>query len=607
MNIKRNAFISIVLILVFVFSSAMPAFGQDLVPVSSIGGGSSVFVFRGAVAGAARRASFGPRGVRTKAQRIETAKRIKKQYDTLAKAEPRRPRSPVVEPTKPPPPSMPKAQASKVFAGIGEYYIDLNDADNAIDAFREAYMLDAKNAKAVAGLSDALATKGNEYLFSEQTPKAKAFFLEAIKYNPQNAIAYFGLGEVFTDTDERDEAIASYEKALAGDKKLTEIYLPLGILYFQKGEIAKADNILSKAEASKIETSESDVLLGAIRSSQNRMPEALDALNRAQQLDPSNAEAFYYKGDILLRQGNQAAALNEFQKAIALKPAYFEAFRASGQANLELKKYPEAVTAYKSATRIRNDNAETYAGLAEAYRYTGNFADAESAYTTAKDLFMRNPDFNKDDVADLYSKIGYTIGRQCEIGLSKGIACRWPSAIEVFKKAVDLAGSPLDNANLGWAYYNAARVDINMRHPEKARPNLELAKAALEKALATGGPKIADGVLQNLGGVLIDLGDYAGAVERLTPVVVRQPSWTFSKYALGTAYFKLNNFTEAVRMFNAALDADKDNVSYLTSLGYAQLKLRNAKEVKKVAERLRKLDPAQAKKLEQQAMIEGVK
>jgi superkiller protein 3 len=608
MSIKRNAFISLALIFTFIFSAAMPFYGQDLVPVSSIGGASSVFVFRKAVAGAARRFTSTPHGVRTKSQRLETAKKIKKQYDTLAKVEPRRPRSTVVTPDKVPQSvaTMPKAQASKIFAGVGEYYIDQNDTDQSIDFFRESLTLDAKNAKAVGGLSEALAAKGNEYLFAEQTSKAKAFFLESIKYNPQNAVAYFGLGEVYTDLDQSDQAIVSYEKALAGDAKLTEIYLPLGILYYQKGEIAKADGILTKAQANSIENSESDVLLGAIRSSQNRMPEALDALNRAQQLDPKNAEAFYYKGDILLRQGHQADAITEFQKAVALRPNYFEPLRASGQAYLELKKYPEAVAAYKMATRFKNDNAETYAGLGEAYRLTGNYNDAESAYATAKDLTMRNPAFIKDDVADLFSKIGYSIGRQCELNMRKAIACRWPSAIDAFKKAVDLAGSPLDNANLGWAYYNAARVDINMRQPDKARPNLELAKTALQKALS-GSPQIADGVMQNLGGVLIDLGDFTGAIQQLKPVVDREPDWTFSKYALGTAYFKSGDFNNAARMFNAALDSDRDNVNYLSSLGYSQLKLRNAKEVRKVVDRLKKVDPAEARKLEQQALIAGVK
>ncbi len=607
-SFRRNAYLTAVVLAAISIGGVMPAFGQDLVPVGGLGGGSSVFVFRGGAKGGGSKKFTSSRAVRTKAQRMETAKKVKKQYDTQAKADPRRIKSVVVAPDKVPAniKTMSKENASKLFAGVAEYYVEKNDTENSINFFRESLGLDANNLKAKQGLGDALATKATVLLFDEQTAKAKAYFLEALKYDPRNASAYFGLGEAYTELDQRDEAIANYEKALSGDPSLTEIYLPLGVLYFQKGEIAKADDLLSKATTTSGDTAETEVLIGQIRISQNRNDDALTAFKRAKAFDPGNAEANYFTGVVLMRLGNPTDALTEFQKAIALRPTYFEAFRESGQAYMELKKYAEAVTALKSAVRQKNDNAETFVALGEANRLAGNYNDAESAYATAKDLLMRNKDFNKDEVADLYSKIGYSIGRQCELNMRQAIACRWPFAITAFQKATDLTGSPIDRANLGWAYYNAARVEINSRRPEAARPSLELAKSELQRAL-TGGPTIADGVLQNLGGVQIDLGDFAGAVESLKQVVAHKPDWTFSKYALGTAYFKLNDFQNAERMFNAALDDDPQNVSYLTSLGYAEIKLRNVKEAKKVIAKLKKLDSDQAVNLETEMKFAGLK
>ena len=74
---------------------------QSLIGVSSITGGSSVFVFRN-VAKAAKRFTVSVRPTRTKAQKIETAKKIKKQYETLAKVQPRRQKAAVVDPVKSP-------------------------------------------------------------------------------------------------------------------------------------------------------------------------------------------------------------------------------------------------------------------------------------------------------------------------------------------------------------------------------------------------------------------------------------------------------------------------------------------------------------------------
>ena len=58
---------------------------------------------------------------------------------TLAKANPRRSRSKTVDPNRLPEiPTMQKEEASKMFAGVGEYYIDNNDLDNSVKFFREA-------------------------------------------------------------------------------------------------------------------------------------------------------------------------------------------------------------------------------------------------------------------------------------------------------------------------------------------------------------------------------------------------------------------------------------------------------------------------------------
>src|SRR5207302_778046 len=157
----------------------------------------------------------------------------------------------------------------------------------------------------------------------------------------------------------------------------------------------------------------------------------------------------------------------------------------------------------KSAARLKNDNAEVFVGLADAYRLSGSFNDAQANYKLAVLFMSRNPNFNKDEAADIYSKIGYVIGRQCEINVQKFVPCEWPAAVTALEKAVQLSGSQLDYANLGWAYYNAARMDIDARQPDLARPKLELAKATLQKA-RNGNPAIVDGVLQNLGAVQID-------------------------------------------------------------------------------------------------------
>lgn len=601
---RLQILISAVLIAAF-WLVPVSATAQGLVPVMSISGSASVFVFRNATRPVKRFvASVKPS--RTREQQIESARKIKKQYDTIAKTQPRTDRAKVLEPTKLPPnaKTLPAAQGAKLFAGVGEYFLGKSDYGQAIDFFRDAVTLDPNNVSAKNGYSEALSMKGNDLLVNEKAAEAKAVFLEALNLNPKNSAAYFGLGEVFSELGDDGQAIANYEKSLENDKSLTEIYAPLGILYYQAGEIAKADDLLTKAMANSGGTAETQYFLGLVRSSQTRIDEALTAFQKATALDPKMAEAFNSAGETLvkLKRSNEAVAV--FKQAVTLKPAYFDAWLGLGEANVEIKNYPEALNAYKAAAKLRNDNWEVFAGLAEAYSETGDFNQAEANYNLAALFYTRTKDFSKDTAADLYSKVGYVIGRQCELNMQVFKPCKWNTAVKSLEKAVELGQNPLDYGNLGWAYYNSARMDIDNKQPEMAKPKLELAKVNLQKALEN--PKIADGVLQNLGAVQVDLGDFAGAVESLKPVVEHQPDWVFSRYALGTAYFKMNDFENASKVFRALVEKEPNNVAALSSLGVSEIKLKHGKEVKKIVETLKNLSLPAALKVENEAKLAKV-
>jgi tetratricopeptide (TPR) repeat protein len=568
--------------------NCIPATAQDLVPVSDITGGSSVFVFRN-TARSTKKFSSSARSTRTKAQRLETAKKIRKQYDATAGNQ--RVKSSVVTPDKVPVSvkTLSKEKASALFAGVGEYYIAKNDLDNSIDFFRESITLNDKNKRASDGLSDALAAKAHELLISEKADTARAYFLEALKNNPKNAAAYFGLGEIYTDLNQTDEAVASYEKALANDPSLTEIFMPLGILYYQKGEIAKADELLTKAVANSSETAETQVFLGVIRFSQNRNDEALAAFQRAKAIDPDYAEAYLHTGDVLMRTGKTAGAVAEYQKAVSLRSTYFEAWRGIGTANFELKNYPDAIAAFTQAKKLKNDNPDVYAALGDAYRLAGSYNDAESSYALARDFMLRNKDYSPDEIADVYSKIGFVVGRQCEQNMKNAIACRWPAAIKALEKAVELGGgNTADFSNLGWAYYNAARIDFLEKRDADGKDKLLQAKMNLEKAVAAN-PTYVQGPLLNLGMTLTDLGDFAGAADALEKVVRREPDWVFAINELGIAYRKQNNFKDAITQFKKAINKDDSFAAAHYNLGESEFRNGNLANAKKEFQKLKKL------------------
>ncbi len=582
-----------------IWLTSIPANAQDLVAISSLGG-QSVFVFRSAAKSSIRRIVSVTKPVRSKAQRQETVAKIKKQYETQAKTAVRINHAQTVDPASKPPKTLTGPEGSKRLAGVGEYYLSKGDIEHAIESFRDAKGLDETNVTASTGLSEALALKGNDLLVKDKADEAKALFLEAIKLDPKNSVAYFGLGDVYVGLNQQADAIKNYEDSLRNNPNLTEIFVPLGVLYFQTGEIAKADDLLTKALATNANNSETQFFLGLVRASQNKNEDALTAFAKAKSLDANNAEIYHNTGEVLTRLKRQTEAIPEYQKAVIIKPGYFEAWLGLGDALSALGKYPDAVAAYTTASKLKNDSWEALAGLAEAYRQTGKFEDAEAKFKLATVFLARVKDYNKDILAELYSKAGISVFQKCEV--LRDIGCDWKLAIADFQKSVDISNNPIDYVNLGAAYFRLGHDEFNSKNIAAATPDLQAARVALEKAIA-GGQPAAGYASQNLASVYIDLGDRKNAIEVLKGVIQMHPDVAYNKYQIGVAYKLENDLANAEKWFRAAADGEPANAVYLAALGETLIAQKKGKELKKVIDRLRPLDPNAAAAFEARAKI----
>jgi len=592
--LARYLVASLVLFAILVATIPVSAQG-DLIPISDVNGGSGIFVLRGGAKGPPKTV-LPSRATRSKAQRIETARKVSKQYTTLAKIAPRRERTDAIDPNDPrlaKVATMDKGAASRLFSGVGEYYLDRDNYNEAINFFRESLTLDSANSISQTGLSEALALKGNELLVKDSFPVARTFFEESLKYNPKNAPAYYGLAEVLTEMGKEDDAAKNYEQALSNDKDLSEIYTPLGALYYQKGSIEKAEEYLTKAVSASSNDPQAQYYLGLVRYKQNKNDEALALFKKSASLDASNPEVAFYTGSTLLRLNKNDLAVAEFTKATTLRANYFEAWMGLGEAYYDLGNFAEAVKAYDKAAKLRNTNYEAFNNLGDSYRQMTppNYNQAESNYNLAAMFIQRQPGFSKEDAADMYSKAAFSIAKQCEINIKQAKPCRWDAAVRALEEADKLSTSGVDAANLGWAYYNAARADMANGNTQAALPKLEKAKLALQK-VANSNANFVSGPMLNLGMALTDLREYKAAIDILNKVVKKEPKWAFAINELGLAYRGDGNYKEAAKQFKLATDKDKTFVQAYYNLGEAYYKDNNIPEARKVMDQLRKMGAA---------------
>ncbi len=578
-----------------VLSTPFAIFGQsDLVPVSDITGGSTVFRLKGGAGAAPKRYVSKTRASRTKAQRIEATRKVSGQYVALAKKEPRRARTAVVTPDRLAEiRRMPPEQASKLFAGVGEYWNDREDFRQSSEFFGEAYQLDKSNEVARLGLSESLALLGNIELANDNIPSARSRFREALTYNDKNAPAYFGLAEIAAADENDAEAAANYEKALANDPELTSIYVPLGILYYQEGQIAKAEDLLMRALAIDKNDAQMQYFIGLIRYAQNQNDGALAAFKAAADLDAKYEEAFHYIGETLSRTGQYADAIAQYEKAIAIRDNYFQAWFGLANAQFQLGNHADAIVSYQRALKLNNRNVEGYLNVGDANRLLARYNDAEANYSLAISFIEREPDHDKAELADIYSKVGYVIAKQCELDQKRGIACRLDGSLRALEKAAELSAESLNNGNLGWAYLNAGRYDLYFNRKEAGTQKLLKAKDLLERAANVSGSG-AEGILLNLASVHGALGENAAAAAVLKRALGLNPRSTHLLNELGMAYMRALNFKEAITQFKKAISGDDKFAQGYYNLGAAEFKNGNLGEAKKAYKKLRSLSVPEA-------------
>lgn len=578
-----KSLLSIFLVWTF-FLNSVPLLAQDLPPTEDLSLGAGVFVFRSGAGKSSQKkfvARNAARAKRTKVERTVTTQKIRKQYEAIAAVK-KTPKVVKQITAK----ELPTAQVAKkspketsiIFTQAGQYSFSQKNYDEAIEYFTEAIELDPNNKEAKLGISDALTTKGDEYMAKSEARNALNFYNDAISNNDKNSSAYIGLGGVYEDLDDSNKAIANYESALKIDKNLTEIFSPLGILYYEKGNLDKADEFLTKAYAADNTDAATGYYFGVVRYRQNKYGEAQTALQQTIKADADQAAAHYYLGAVYDAQNEDAQAITEYNEAIRLNSKYAEAYFALGAIYFGKKNYDESLKNYQMVVKLQNTNGEAHANLGDVYREMKRFGEAEGEYRLATA-------FIKDD-AELYSKYGYVLGKQL----------KWNNAITELSNAIRLSTDALDYTNLGWAYYNAARVDFGAKRETDAIAKLQQAKIALKKSVSLN-DKFAPAYL-NLGLTLNDLKEYQEASVALKQATELRRNWVFAINELGVSYLQLKDYANAADQFRKAVEIDDKFAVGFYNLGIAEFSRGNAKEAKKALDKLRPLNRNLASQLE---------
>jgi tetratricopeptide (TPR) repeat protein len=188
---------------------------------------------------------------------------------------------------------------------------------------------------------------------------------EAVKREPNNALAYFLRGVGYSLQGKYAEAIADATKVIEIDPKIADAYFLHG---------------------------------GALMSLRpDDWKIALADFDKAIELKPTASEFFVARARIHIdRNNNIPAGFADANRAIALNPNNNGGFFERGRANLELKKWADAESDYSQAIKLGRSSARVYRLRAIAKYGQGKRDDAIADLRIALQLDPEDPEVKKD-------------------------------------------------------------------------------------------------------------------------------------------------------------------------------------------------------------------
>ena len=371
------------------------------------------------------------------------------------------------------------------------------------------------------GHGDAYFPKAIILVNQKRLAEAEQAAKQGLKVSPDSPIGHYYLGRIFLESGKQEEALASFDRAIAVNAAFEPAYLAQASLYETRQEREKAIAVLKRylervnpnnkdirqhliqlyvntkdytgglAELDKMLAEEpgdldAQLRMALIYGEKRDFPRAIELLQGVLKARPAELKVRDYLGYLYEENKEFPKAVEAYQFNIQLDPSYAESHMHLGVLQYRLKAYPAAITHLTEATRIKPRQPEPFIVLGLAHLQAEQFEKALSTFEEGIRYHQKNADlhFNLgtaydklnrfDDVvkametalaldphhADALNYLGYSYAE-------RGIKVE--QALTLTKQAVALKpdnGYYIDS--LGWAFYKAGQVNEALTEIKRA-------------------------------------------------------------------------------------------------------------------------------------------
>ncbi len=239
---------------------------------------------------------------------------------------------------------------------------------------------------------------GLAFLQMEMYEEAKREFDRILEISPNDVIARFYMGIIFSKLGNYKKAIENFESIRKGGFESPPIYNNLGVFYELMEDFDKGIEILNEGKEKFSDNAYILMNLAILEFKKGNLEQSITFFEQALRIKNDLTPCYFYWSIILLQRGEIENALNMLLKGAVYNPLYPQYYNNLGKIYELSGEYDKAEEMYKRAEEINPKYEQAIRNLGEFY-YRNTFYD--SALEELKKLI----DIGKAD-GDIYFKIG---------------------------------------------------------------------------------------------------------------------------------------------------------------------------------------------------------
>ena len=263
-----------------------------------------------------------------------------------------------------------------VYTARGNMYVIKKNYDAAFPDFDEAIRNDPQSAIAYV-------SRGYALNATRQYDRAIDDFDRTIQIQPGFASAYINRGAAFNGKHDYERAIRDYDEAIKLEPRNVYAFHSRGIAFTEKGDRERALADFDEAIRLRPNFAEAYQSRSVIYHQGGDYDRAIRDDDEAIRLDPKSSTLYNNRSNEYLGKGDYAAAMRDLDEAIRLDPNNASAYDTRGETRIAKGDYSGAIIDLNEALRLNPNQLESYVKRASAYEKLGDIEHAKADFGTA--------------------------------------------------------------------------------------------------------------------------------------------------------------------------------------------------------------------------------